>query len=73
MLSGLLSEESRAESGSLLSLGSFEVVFPVFENMRVRRFAMVDLEVVAFTGWGCTESTSPFAADRFMPARARVT
>lgn len=71
MLSVLLSDESRAESGSLLSLGSFEDVFPAFENMRVRRFAIVDL--VAFAGWGCTGSTSPFAADRFMPARARVT
>lgn len=73
MLSVLLSEESRAESGSLLSLGSFDGIFPVFENMRVRRFATVALVVVAFTGWGCTGSTSPFAADRFMPARARVT
>jgi hypothetical protein len=54
-------------------LGSFGVAFPVFENMRVSRFAIVDLVVVAFTGWGCTGSTSPFAADRFMPARARVT
>ena len=64
-LSVLLSEKSRWASGS------FEVVFPVLENIREMRFAIVGLAV--FAGGGGVGRISPFAADKFMPARARVT
>jgi hypothetical protein len=65
MLSVLLSEKSRCDSCS------FGVDFPVLENMREMRLAMVGLAI--FAGVGGTGRTSPFAADRFMPAKARVT
>lgn len=70
ILSKLLSDRSRGTS--LFSLVG--VFFPVLENMRVRRAAMV-----AFVGLPAGDNAgagraSPFAwAARFMPARARVT
>ncbi|RJE17015.1 hypothetical protein PHISCL_10648 [Aspergillus sclerotialis] len=64
-LSALASEKSLLESDSL-----GEVLPAVYENMREMRFAMVGLAV--FAGGGGMGSTSLFAADRSMPARARV-
>jgi hypothetical protein len=68
MLSKLLSERSRCTS---CSRGGVD--FPVLENMRVRREAMVAL--VGLPGERAGEgSTSPLGcADRVMPAKARVT
>jgi len=68
MLSKLLSDRSRCTSCSRVG-----VDFPVPENMRVKREAMVAL--VGLPGERAGEGrTSPFGwADRFMPAKARVT
>lgn len=69
ILSKLLSDRSRGTS--LFSLGG--VFFPVLENMRVRRAAIVDLVGLAAGDAGGGRA-SPFAwAARFMPAMARVT
>lgn len=71
LMLSVLSKDSRAESDSFGSFDSFWEDFPVFENMRVRRFAIVDF--VGFAGAGGMGCASPCAADKFMPARARVT